>query len=73
MVQSQFELKHFGATAYTFLLLFKDFIYSFMRDTHRERQRHKQREKQAPCGEPDAGLNARTPGSDPEPRQTLNH
>ena len=30
-----------------------------MRDTERERQRqrHRQREKQAPCGEPDTGLN----------------
>ena len=36
-----------------------------MRDT--ERQRHKQREKQAPYGEPDVGLNSRTPESPPEP------
>ena len=34
---------------------FKDFIYLFMRD--RERQRHRQREKQAPCREPNLGLN----------------
>ena len=27
-----------------------------MTDTHRERQRHRQREKQAPCREPDVGL-----------------
>ena len=32
-----------------------------MRDTER-RQRHRQREKQAPCREPDAGLDPRTPG-----------
>ena len=48
-----------------------------MRDAERkrERQRHRQREKQAPCGDPDAGLNPRTLGSCPEPnqRQTLNH
>ena len=31
-----------------------------------ERQRHRQREKQAPCKEPDAGLDSRTPGSRPE-------
>ena len=37
-----------------------------MRDT--ESQRHKQREKQAPCGEPDVGLNPRTSGSGPEPK-----
>ena len=36
-----------------------------MRDTHR-RQRHRQREKQAPCGEPDVGLDPGTPGSCPE-------
>ena len=30
-----------------------------MRDTHRERQRHRQREKQAPCREPDVGLDSR--------------
>ena len=47
-----------------------------MRDTHRERQRHGQRQKQAPCGEPDAGLDPRTPQSRPEPKadaQLLSH
>ena len=34
-----------------------------MRDTEKERQRHRQREKQAPCREPDAGLDPRSPGS----------
>ena len=38
-----------------------------MRDTERER-RHRQREKQAPCGEPNVGLDSRTPGSLPEPK-----
>ena len=45
-----------------------------MRDT--ERQRHRQKEKQAPCGEPNAGFNPRTPGSQPEPKidtQPLSH
>ena len=28
----------------------------------RERQRHRQREKQAPCTEPDVGLDPGTPG-----------
>ena len=39
-----------------------------MRDIQREKQRHRQREKQAPCREPDSGLNPRTPGSQPEPK-----
>ena len=44
-----------------------------MRDTERE-VRHMQREKQAPCREPEVGLNPRTPGSwRPELRQMLNH
>ena len=34
-----------------------------MIDTERERQRHRQREKQAPCKEPDVGLNPGTPGA----------
>ena len=33
-----------------------------MTDTEKERQRHKQREKQAPCREPDVGLDPRDPG-----------
>ena len=37
-------------------------------ERERERQRHKQREKQASCGEPDVGLNPRTLGSRPEPK-----
>ena len=39
-----------------------------MRDTERERQRHRQREKQAPCREPDVGLDPGSPGSGPEPK-----
>ena len=39
-----------------------------MRDTERENQRHRQREKQAPCREPDVGLDARTPRSRPGPK-----
>ena len=43
---------------------------------HRERQRYRQREKQAPCGEPDMGLDPGTPGSRPERKteaQPLSH
>ena len=35
------------------------------RQTERERQSHRQREKQAPCREPDVGLNPGSPGSHP--------
>ena len=38
------------------------------RERERERQRPRQREKQAPCGEPDVGLDSGTPGSSPEPK-----
>ena len=40
-----------------------------MRDT--QKQRHRQREKQAPCGDHDVELDLGTPGSRPEPKQTL--
>ena len=39
-----------------------------MRDRERESQRHRQREKQAPCGEPDVGLDPRSAGSRPGPK-----
>ena len=39
-----------------------------MRDTEGERQRHRQREKQAPCREPNIGLDPETPGSRPGPK-----
>ena len=51
---------------YFFYFYLKDFIYLFMRDTGREAET--QGEKQAPCGEPDAGLDPRIPGSLPEPK-----
>ena len=38
----------------------------------RERQRHRQREKQAPCREPDTGLDPWSPGSCPELQVALN-
>ena len=41
-----------------------------MRDRHRkrERQRRRQREKQAPCREPDVGLDPGSPRSHPGPK-----
>ena len=35
--------------------------------------REAEREKQAPCREPDMGLNPRSPGSGPRLKATLNH
>ena len=44
-----------------------------MTDTERKRQRHRQREKQAPCREPNMGLNPRSPGSHLGLKAVLNH
>ena len=49
------------------------FIYSLETQRERERQRHRQREKQAPCREPDAGRDPRSPGSHPGLKAALNH
>ena len=51
---------------YVFIL----FIHE--RERERERQRHGQREKQAPCREPDAGLDPGSPGSHPRLQAVLN-
>ena len=40
-------------------IFLKDFIYLFMRDMEGWEQKHRQREMQAPCREPDMGLDAR--------------
>ncbi|XP_038317522.1 uncharacterized protein LOC102154051 isoform X5 [Canis lupus familiaris] len=42
-------------------------------ERERERQRPRQREKQAPCREPDVGLDPGSPGSHPGPKVELNH
>ena len=48
---------------------FDDFLKRFSLLIHekhreeRERQRHRQREKQAPCRDPDVGLDPGSPGS----------
>ena len=52
---------------------FLRFIYLFIdththTHTHTHTQRHRQREKQAPCREPDVGLDPVTPGSRTEPK-----
>ena len=43
-----------------FCIFKKDFIYSWKTQRERERQRHRQRKKQAPCREPDVGLDPGT-------------
>ena len=67
-----------GSHSFLFFLMFRIlFIYLFMRERERERergrQRQRQREKQAPCREPDAGLNPGSPGSGPGLKVALNH
>ena len=50
-------------------------FYLFIHERRRE-QRHRQREKQAPCGEPDVGLDPSTLRPQPEPKaetQPLSH
>ena len=53
--------------SFFFLLRFYLFIH---RHTHR--QRHREREKQAPCREPDVGLDPGSPGSHPRLQAVLN-
>ena len=48
-----------------FLFYFFKILFIYERHRERERQRHRQREKQAPCREPDAGLNPGTLGPCP--------
>ena len=49
-------------------LFFKNILFIYSWETWRVRQRHRQRKKQASCGEPNVGLDLRTPGSRPEPK-----
>ena len=52
---------------FRFYLFIKFYLFSHerQRERERERQRHRQREKQAPCREPNMGLDPRIPGSHP--------
>ena len=66
-----------GLLTYNLLgYFFLTFIYLFTGDVERERERYRQREKQALCGDPNMGLDPRTPGTRPEPKadtQPLSH
>ena len=53
-------------TSISFFFFLTLFIYLSMRNT--KSQRLRQRERQAPCREPDVGLDLTTPGSRPEPK-----
>ena len=61
-----------GFRSYFILFFFKDFIFLFIHDIERERQRYRQREKQAPCREPDVGLDPGSLGSGPGLKAALN-
>ena len=52
-----------GTVTVSGIRIFKKRFYVFIRERHTERQRHRRRKKQAPCREPDAGLDPRTWGS----------
>ena len=59
-----------------FLFVCLKILFIHERHTERGGQRHRQREKQAPCREPDTGLDPDTPGSRPELKadtQPLSH
>ena len=71
-----FCLDSFASLDFVFILFFYFLKILFIHERHRERerkrQRHRQREKQAPCKEPDVGLNPRSPGSHPGLQAVLN-
>ena len=64
------QVIQFGECLFVVVVFEYFLIYLFMRDT--ERQRHRQREKQAPCREPDGGLDPVSPGSHPGLKTALN-
>ena len=69
LILSSYGIKFFTSTF--FFLRF----YLFIHETNRvrEAETHRQREeKKAPCKEPDAGLNPRSPGSHPGLKAALN-
>ena len=55
------------------VFIFFKILFIYPGETQRERQRRRQREKQAPCGEPDAGLDPRTLGLRPGLRRQMLH
>ena len=60
-------------TVIVLIIFFLRFYLFIHRHRERERQRHRERGKQAPCREPDAGLDPWSPGSHPRLKVALNH
>ena len=56
-----------------YLFIFLKTLFIHERHRERERQRHREREKQAPCREPNVGLDPGSPGSGPRPKAVLIH
>ena len=53
----------------SWVFFFMIYLFIYQRERReREGQRHRRREKQAPCREPDVGLDLRTPGLCPGPK-----
>ena len=64
----KFQLQGAGSRVVLFIFFFFFLKILFIRERRRERPRPRQREKQAPCREPDAGLDPGTPGLHPGPK-----
>ena len=80
-ISAHFLTGLFGSGLLSLISTFlQNFIYLFISHAHTntntQREREGQREREAPCREPNVGLNPRTPGSLPEPKadaQPLSH
>ena len=68
-------IKRKDNTELAFGLVFFFFLrfYLFIHENTQRGERERQREKQAPCREPDVGLDPRSPGSGPGLKAALNH
>ena len=60
------------AIIFLFFMFFFFKNYLFIHEKQGGGQRHRQREKQAPCKEPDVGLDPGSPGSHPVLQAALN-
>ena len=67
MLYPKFVLRKYSVFFFSLKILF---IHE--RERERGRQRQRQKEKQAPCREPDVGLDPSSPGSGPRLKVALN-